>query len=102
MKKEDKTEVNDAFLFDLFQLGANAKLLWNSLSNLRTAINTQEQRFANFSGNKKAAMTSETRKFREEVHFLLRDLNISLCSLGLNTLDIDIDGLILKVKNNNG
>lgn len=93
------TDNYDAFKYDLSMLSLWTQRLSNALSDLKIVCQTQEKRYKTYQfANKEQDMKREYIRFKQEVMDALRETNVCLASIGLNTLDIDIDKLINKWK----
>ena len=92
-------EIADAFKYDLGMLALRTQRLSNALSDLKIVCQTQEKRYKTYQfANKEQDMKRERIKFKQEVMDALRETNVCLVSIGLNSLDINIDRLVNKWK----
>ena len=94
-----RTDNYDAFKYDLGMLALRTQRLSNALSDLKIVCQTQEKRYKTYQfAHKEQDMKRERIKFKQEVMDALRETNVCLVSIGLNSLDINIDRLVNKWK----
>lgn len=81
--KVKKIHVDEPFLYDLHQLAFNADKLYKQLRNLRTVVQTADERWAKATHilNKEAAKRQERKPFIEDIERTLRDFNVALYTL---------------------
>lgn len=93
------TDNYDTFKYDLGMLALRTQRLSNALADLKIVCQTQEKRYKTYQfANKEQDMKREVIRFKQEVLDAIRETNVCLASIGLKTLDIDIDKLINKWK----